>query len=122
MTGPWFHGGVPGLQVGDVIECPDVHGSSYGLAAWTPSGSTHGTRSDVVYVTTIQNEARVFAAFYPDGALYRVEPIDTVGPDPDSPDTALMCRRARIDAVLHPVIRFQHRTFASWRAMLLRGA
>lgn len=117
----WFHGGVPGLQVGDWIEPPDVSGATHTLSDYVPEDAPHGFRRDVVYLTLRQDSARFFAAVYPDGALYRVEPEGDIEVDPDAPSEAVMCRRARIVEVVRPRVVFAHRTFDSW-LRLLRGA
>lgn len=119
MTGPrYFHGGIPGLDVGAKILSPDVTGTQRTLSSHARANSPHGMRRDVVYVSTRQNDARVYAAFYPDGAIYEVDPIDVIGPDPDCPTRALMCREAAITAVVHPRIVLAHRTVDSWITML----
>jgi len=122
MTGDvFFHGGIPGLAVGDVIAPPDVTGTSHRLSAHAPDHAPHGTRTDVVYVTTVQNIARFYAACYPDGALYRVEPEGIVGPDPDAPTCSMMCASALIVAVIRPRVVFAHRRFEEWLRLLDRS-
>jgi len=113
-----FHGGYPGLAIGDFVEPPAVTGADHTLSAYVPDGAPWGTRTDVVYVTPRQDTARAYAAMYPDGALYRVEPVDVVGPDPDAPDEAVMCRRARVVEVVRERVVFAHRTPESWMRML----
>lgn len=119
----WFHGGYPGLEVGEFIDCPDVTAAENTLSAYaTAAGAPHGTRNDVVYLTDRQDTARAYAAMFPDGALYRVEPVDVVGPDPDAPTEAIMCRRAQIVEVVRERVVFAHRTPESWIRMLVGGA
>lgn len=117
----WFHGGVPGLQVGDMILPPDRSGTEHTLSAYASEDAPHGSRTDVVYVTSRQDSARVFAAIYPDGALYRVEPAEWRGLDPDAPHEAMMCDRAEIVEVVRERVVFAHRTFESWVSMLKGG-
>lgn len=115
----YFHGGFPGLNVGDFIDPPDVTLSTVTLSKYAAElGAVHGTRRDVVYVTTRQDTARAFAAVYTDGALYRVEPVDVIGPDPDAPDESIMCRRAHVLEVVRRRVVFAHRTPESWLRML----
>lgn len=114
----WFHGGVPGLNVGDLLLSPDESGTTNRLSASTPADAQHGTRTDVVYLARHQDHARAYAALYPDGALYEAEPIGPTEPDPDAPDLAVMCRSARVTAVVRPVVRFAHRTPESWFRLL----
>jgi hypothetical protein len=118
----YFHGGYPGLKPGDLIQPPDTTGTGHRLSAIAAehNGPAHSTRTDVVYVTTGRDVARAFAAFYPDGALYRVEPLGDLEPDPDSGITGLswQCPAARIAVVVDPVVLFRDRTPARWVRML----
>lgn len=117
----WFHGGVPGLGVGERILPPDETGTEHTLSAYAQQGAPHGSRTDVVYVTSRQDSARFFAAVYPDGALYRVEPSGWCGADPDAPHEAMMCESAVIVEVVRERIVFAHRSFESWVSMLQGG-
>lgn len=121
--GAWFHGGVRGLKVGDWILSPDASGSENTLSGYAREmGAPHGTRTDVVYLTSRQDTARVYAALYPDGALYRVEPDAPCEPDPDAPGEAVMCARARIVEVVRSRVVFAHRTPESWFRLLAGGS
>lgn len=125
MTAPaapvrWYHGGVPGLGVGDWLVPPDCSGTCHRLSLHAPEGAPHGTRTDVVYVTSDPEVARVYAAFYPDGAVYEVDPDGPVEPDPDAPELAGMCDMARIVAVARPRVMFAHRRPESWLRILTR--
>ncbi|MEV3855478.1 hypothetical protein AB0J38_14260 [Streptomyces sp. NPDC050095] len=121
MTLPdYFHGGIPGLAEGALLLPPDISGTDRTLSQFArPDMPAWTARRDVVYVSTRQDDARVFAAFYPDGALYRVVPVGVVGPDPDHPARSLMCRSARIEEVIRPMVVFAHRTPASWMRLLM---
>lgn len=114
----WLHGGVPGLTVGDWIESPDVTGTDHTLSAHAPEDAPHGRRTDVVYLTPRAESARVFAAIYPDGAVYRVIPEGDMEPDPDAPNEAVMVRRAQVVEVVRERVVFAHRTLDSWLRML----
>lgn len=116
----WYHGGVPGLAVGDEILPPDRTGATTRLSRLAAAlGAPHGTRTDVVYLASNEQHARAFAALYPDGALYAVEPSGPVEPDPDAPDVAVMTPSARITAVLRPRVAFAHRSPESWLRLLV---
>jgi hypothetical protein len=117
----WFHGGYPGLAVGDWIEPPDVTGTEHRVSAYVPEGAPHGQRTDVVYLTNAGHVARFYAAVYPDGAIYRVAPAGVVGPDPDAPNDAVMCGRAQVLEVVRPRVVFAHRTWESWVRLLENG-
>lgn len=117
----FFHGGVPGLQPGDWILPPDLTGATGTLSDYAAElDAPHGTRRDVVYVTTRAGIARFFAALYPDGAVYRVTPDGPLTPDLDAPATAFTTPRARIIAVERARVVFAHRTLESWIALLHR--
>ena len=118
----FFHGGFPGLKVGDLLLPPDRTGTEHRLSATTASlgGPAHATRTDVVYLTTERQVARAYAAFYPDGALYQVLPQSPVDPDPDclQPDLSWHCPAAVVVAVVDPVVLFRNRTPDRWIRML----
>ncbi|WP_043180288.1 hypothetical protein [Streptomyces sp. NRRL F-5123] len=118
----YFHGGIPGLTAGDWILPPDQTGTTRTLSAIAAEhgGPAYATRTDIVYVTTGRDVARSFAAYYPDGALYRVEPDGALEPDPDSgiPGLSWQCPRAQVVAVVDPVVLFRTRTPERWLRML----
>lgn len=79
----YWHGGAPGLKPGDLIE-PRPHGDDAHLVDGCPTceGRRNGEQLDtddndpgLVYITTDRDYARIYAAGYPRGALYRVEPV-----------------------------------------------
>lgn len=79
----YWHGGAPGLRPGDLIE-PRPVGDTRHLVDGCPTceARRNGTQLDsddndphMVYVTTDREYARVYAAGYPHGALYRVDPV-----------------------------------------------
>jgi hypothetical protein len=114
----WYHGGIPGLRAGDRILPPDETGTDHRLSAHAPAEAPHGHRTDVVYLTNSQQAARVYAALYPDGALYQVEPETTIEPDPDAPALAAMATSAVVTAVIRPRVALAHRRLDSWIRML----
>ena len=80
MTRYW-HGGIPGLRVGELIEpgheraikdgCPICEARKAGTAA-IDAPSAHADR---IYITTDRLYAKHYASLYGRGDLYRVEPI-----------------------------------------------
>lgn len=117
----WFHGGVPGLKPGDLILPPDVTGTARRLSAAAETlGAPHGTRTDVVYIARNDQHARVYAAFYPNGALYRVEPTTPVELDPDAPDHSVMAEAAEVIEVLRARVELAHRRPESWLHLLVK--
>ena len=119
MTRFW-HGGVPNLQVGDQVLPPDLTGTQRTLSAYASPGAPHGTRTDRVYVTDDRQIARVYAALYPDGALYQVAPEDDLRTDPDAPGRSWMCPGAVVVRVADPVVLMRTRPVAAWLRVLTR--
>lgn len=119
MTRFW-HGGVPGLRPGDQILPPEVTGTQRTLSAHAPAGAPHGTRTDLVYVADERKIARVYAALYPDGALYQVTPTGTLSPDPDAPGRSWMCPGAVVVRVADPVVLMRTRSIDAWLRTLTR--
>lgn len=82
-----FHGGCPGLRVGELILPPDVTGvrPATDYAEYKPGVY----RSDRVYMTTDVEQARQFAALHPQGThalggdVYRVVPLQGLAHDRD---------------------------------------
>ncbi len=112
MTRFLYHGGVPGLRRGDVIT-PRATGDTAHLVDGCPTCEARragvplaGDDLDpsMVYVTTDREYARLYAAGYPRGALYRVDvdgDLDVRSPDP-VPSWAVPS--ARVVAVLDALV------------------
>jgi hypothetical protein len=116
----YFHGGVPGLRSGDLLLPPAATGTARALTTELGHLGTFA-RSDRVYLTTDRAAARAFAACYPDGALYVVEPVGDVEPDPDAPKVSIRCGQAVVTSVYDPVVRYADRG-ERWLNALTRGA
>lgn len=79
----YYHGGKPGLSVGDRILPAAETGDEGTLLPYAQAFDEHGAqRTDRVYVTIDRETARAFAAIYPKGDLYRVIPDDPIEIDP----------------------------------------
>jgi hypothetical protein len=111
----YFHGGAPGLKAGDIIE-PRPAGDDRHLVDGCPTcearkaGDQHEHDDNdptLVYVTTDRDYARIYAAGYPNGALYRVEPIGELVPMAADKDAAPSwgVAQARVLSVYDPVVR-----------------
>ncbi|MGW3186337.1 NUDIX domain-containing protein [Streptomyces ardesiacus] len=90
VRGPFFHGGVPGLQPGDKILPPRLTGVQRLMRNYFPpqvSVITHPwlMRDDLVFFSPDPDFAALFAGAYPDGAVYEVAPNGPVTLDPDTP-------------------------------------
>lgn len=110
----YFHGGAPGLRVGDRIE-PQPLGEGRHLLDGCPTCearkagqqlATDDLDPSKVYVTTDREYARFFAAGYPRGALYVVEPVGEMTPSLD-PVPSWGCSAARITGVYDACVRFK---------------
>ena len=110
----YWHGGVRGLNPGDLLLPPTEHKGPT-LMQYAPlcregsPGAKDALASGQhVFVTTNKSTARVFAQVYPPpgGALYVVEPVGDVKPDPDCPDESFLCERARIVQVYDGCVAF----------------
>lgn len=105
-----FHGGAPGLRAGDMITpqtgtahlvdgCPTCEARRAG----TPLADDDLDPS-LIYVTTVRDYAKIYAAGYPSGALYRVEPNPPFTASPD-PVESYGVPSARVVSVLDPLVR-----------------
>lgn len=94
----FFHGGAPGLRVGDIVS-PRPAGDTRHLVdgcavcearrAGAPSDYDRNHNFGAVYVTTERWIARMFANGYPQGGLYSVEPLGELIEDPEQPPIAV---------------------------------
>ncbi len=95
----YFHGGIPGLEVGEHILPPSKTHTRNTLQGYGSVG-----RKDMVYLTTELASARMFAAGHPSGrgCVYEVKPDGALYQDPDcnEPGLSFMCERATIVRVL----------------------
>ncbi|MFB7496030.1 hypothetical protein ACFC09_15285 [Streptomyces sp. NPDC056161] len=117
----YFHGGVPGLAPGGIILPPEATGT--GRTLTTDVLDMGGqARRDRVYVTTGREVARVYAALYPDGALYVVEPVGELVADRDCAVAGVSweCPAARVVRVVDPVVLHRVRPFEAWLRKLDR--
>lgn len=111
MSERLFHGGAPGLHVGDLIV-PDPNRTAH-LVDGCPTCEARRAGSPLesddndptrVYVTTDRDYARIYAAGYPDGALYRVEVDGDMAPSND-PVPSWGVASARVAGVLDRLVR-----------------
>ncbi|WP_413808178.1 hypothetical protein [Streptomyces sp. OE57] len=118
----YFHGGVPGLAPGGLLLPPEMTGTEWTLTADVlDMGGV--ARRDRVYVTTGREVARVYAALFPDGALYEVEPVGELVADADClvPGVSFEVPAARVVRVVDPVVLARARPFEAWLRKLDRA-
>lgn len=106
----YWHGGVPRLRVGDLIEpgherafhdgCPTCEArraQDQGGPAPTIDGLAE--REDRVYLTTERLYAKHYASLYGRGWLYRVEPVGEVEPSTEDTIPTFLAPTARVLSV-----------------------
>lgn len=118
----YFHGGVPRLRRGDLLLPPAVTGTERTLTADVLDMGGRARR-DRVYVSTGREVARVYASLFPDGALYEVEPLGELVPDPDCAVAGVSWEvpGARVVRVVDPVVLARSRPFEAWLRKLDRA-
>lgn len=87
-----------------VSDCPVCEARRGGV----PLDYDRDHRFDRVYITTDRFIARCFAAGYPNGALYDVEPLGDIEVDPEHPANFAV-PAARVRAVLDGYVRIERR-------------
>lgn len=78
-----------------------------------PSDYDVNHRLDRIYVTTNRRIARGFAAGYPRGALYAVEPLGPLEDDPEHPESFAV-ERARVTWVADPCVILRPNELRRW--------
>jgi hypothetical protein len=73
---PWFHGGIPGLNVGDELLPPSQTGKPT-LLDYSREFAANTQRDDRVYLTRDPKAAALYAFGYPRGDVYEAEPTLT---------------------------------------------
>jgi protein gp37 len=80
---PYYHGGIPGLKIGDTLLPPNVTGKPTLLKYAQEIAPDGPQRDDRVYLTTDKESASIFAYCYPKGDVYRAIPTLPLEDDPD---------------------------------------
>jgi hypothetical protein len=72
---PWFHGGIPGLDVGDELVRRPARGS---ICAGSTARRMGRARTEArVFISRDPRHAATYALSYPHGDVYEVEPAAT---------------------------------------------
>lgn len=105
---PYFHGGAPGLRVGDLIEpghqrqahdgCPWCEARARGEAHAGIDGPSQ--EAGRVYATTHRLYAKHYASLYGYGDLYRVTPEGPAAPSTEDTIPTIHAPAFRVAAVL----------------------
>lgn len=123
-----WHGGVPGLHVGDLIT-PGHTRKSHDGCPWCAARDAQtagGPRPDIdplalhqdrVYVTTDREYARHYASLYGRGDLYRVEPVGDLTKSTEDTIPTWVVPAARVTAVYDRAVLL---TWGQRRAMFRR--
>lgn len=123
-----FHGGVPGLKVGDVIEpgherlshdgCPWCEARAKGEAHQGVDGPSK--RPDRVYATTNRLYAKHYASLWGWGDLYRVEAVGAVERSTEDTIETYCAERLRVAAILDRAVLLtwseRRRLYREWGA------
>lgn len=126
MSGGYFHGGVPGLRLGDLIEpghdrkahegCPWCEARARG-EAFQGIDPLAG-EPDRVYFTTNRLYAKHYASLWGYGDLYRVEPVGEVLPSREDAIESFTAPALRVAAVLDRMVLLtmseRRRLFREW--------
>lgn len=95
----YFHGGIGTLRIGMMVKPP----CETGAPTTADYGAEKVCRRDRIYISSSKNAAAIFALMSPcgNGAVYEVEPIGAIEPDPDCSDPTLsfQCERAKVLAI-----------------------
>lgn len=123
----YWHGGAPDLRPGDRIE-PRKAGDDHHLLDDCPTcqARREGRQLEhddndpaLVYVTTDREYARLYAAGYPNGALYRVKPLgELVDRSNHDPVPSWGCKAALVLAVYDPVVPFTPKLYRQMQRKL----
>lgn len=119
-----FHGGVPGLGVGDLIEphepkfhegCPDCEANQRGESTPISPVTQHPDR---VYVTSDRLYGRHYSSKWWLGDLYRVVPVGAVEKSTEDRFPTWKCEAAKVVAVVERAVRLsdaeRRRLFRRW--------
>lgn len=129
MTSYW-HGGAPGLRPGDMIE-PRADDDQRHLLDGCPACEARRAGRQLAddpndalraYVTTDRDYAKIFAAGYPRGWLYRVEPVGDMQRTADDPVPSWAVGSCRVVSVYERCVTLTAARAASLLRRFTRAA
>ncbi len=108
MIGGLFHGGIPDLRAGDLIEPGHerrVHAGCPWCTARAAGGSFLGIdgpseRTDRVYATSNRLYAKHYASLWGRGDLYRVSPVGELEPSTEDSIESFTAPAWRVESIL----------------------
>lgn len=113
-TGPLYHGGVPGLSAGDLLEPGHSRDHNHPGCQWCEARANGGTLGGLggdgpserhaVYVTTDRAYARFHASLFGHGDLYEVEPVGELVHSDEDPVPSWTCQAARVVLVVQRAV------------------
>lgn len=121
-----FHGGIPGLRRGDLIE-PGHERREHEGCAWCaardqlpPALDGRSLRQDRIYLTPDRMYARFYASLWGRGDLYQVEAVGELERSTEDTIEAWTAPAARIIAVMDRAVRLtmseRRRLWREWTA------
>jgi hypothetical protein len=121
----FFHGGVAGLGVGEIItpgHADERHVDGCAICAAHAAGTSTAidplTPPDRVYVTTDRDYARYYASRAVLGWLYVVEPLGELTTSHEDQFPSWWCSSARVISIYERAVRLSHaqrrRLFVRW--------
>jgi hypothetical protein len=140
MNDRLFHGGKPGLNVGDIIEpghqrmahpgCPWCEARANGKAHLGMDGPSED--ADRVYCTTNRLYAKHYASLWGRGDLYRVEPVGELVPSTEDTVESFKAPALRVVAIYDRAVQLttteRRRLYREWgvadriKALTIQGA
>lgn len=133
MTEPprLFHGGQPGLRIGDLLKPGHKRRQHEGCGwcaareAGTAVNDPASHRKERIYITTDRDYARFYASLYGYGDLYRVEPVGEVEPSTEDHFDSWVAPAARVVGIMARAVRLtpgeRRRLHGKWTAADFRG-
>ena len=123
-----YHGGVPGMRVGDLIEpgherkshagCPWCEARAAGEAYAGMDGPSHLT--DQVYTTSHRLYAKHYASLWGYGDLYRIEPVGRLARSTEDTVESFTAPALRVAGVLDRAVLLTYserrRLMRDWKA------
>lgn len=108
MAIKFYHGGVKGLKIGDLVLPMSATGKSNTRNYFTSEQikAGHGL-AHKVYVTSDLYAAKAYASTMPFGDVYLVEPLGVLQDDIDAPGVSFCCDYAKVISIVQRRVKFK---------------